>query len=121
MPIAVLIVTAFCMLMGLAALIRPQSVVGFISIDVSGKDALDARNEVRAVYGGFGIALAAVLIFASRNAELAAGIYLAVGMAFLGMGLGRLVSFCVEPAGFWPRWAVPMELCLAGLLFWQLR
>ena len=120
MPPTVLIVVIFCSVMGVAGLIRPQSVVGFVGIDLSSQQAADARNEVRAVYGGFGIALAAVLIYASRDPALAHGVYLAISVAFLGMALGRLVALCIERSGFWPRVFVPMELTLAGLLFYPI-
>ena len=79
---------------------------GYRSARVSGKsdDAVriatlnvDGRNEVRAVYGGFGLVISGLLLMAAvdgtpshRNGALT------VGMALLGMALGRIVSGIVD-------------------------
>ena len=76
----------------------------------------DARNEIRAVYGGFGIAIAALLVLVSGNATLRPGVMLAVAVALLGMAAGRVVSLLIERTGKWPVVFLVMETVLAALL-----
>lgn len=89
--------------MGVAALIRPMLVLETFGTSLA---TADARNEVRAVYGGFGVAVAAVLtVAAAGNGPLGRGIVLTVGVALASMAAGRLVSRVVErPTGFYPVW-----------------
>ena len=54
--VLVLLVAAGFALMGLGALVRPRMVLDQFGVDVG---TADGRNEVRAVYGGFGVAVAA--------------------------------------------------------------
>ena len=61
---------AFFLGMGLCALARPALVVAFVGL-VPG--TADARNEIRAVYGGFGIAIAALLMLRRRRARTHGG------------------------------------------------
>jgi hypothetical protein len=80
-----------------AALIRPFGVV--LESPVS-------RSEVRAVYGGFGLAIAAVLAYAAfRAGDVQKGIVITVGAALAGMALGRIVSAVVDHrTPFYPNW-----------------
>jgi len=77
--------------MGLVAIAVPERVVGIFGGTAA---TVDARNEVRAVYGGFGIAIAAVLV--TVPADLRAGVLLAVAVALAGMAGGRVVGFVLE-------------------------
>jgi hypothetical protein len=99
----VLIVAAGFALMGLAALARPRDVLGQFGVAV---DTTDGRNEVRAVYGGFGLAIAALLAVAALgDPRTAEGIVVAVAFALAGMAGGRLVSGAAEmPRSFYPVW-----------------
>lgn len=65
-----------------------------------------ARSEVRAVYGGFGLAIAAVLGYAAATpGPVRTGILLTVGAAMAGMAVGRVVSAVVdERTPFYPNW-----------------
>ena len=65
-----------------------------------------SRSEVRAVYGGFGLAMASVLAYAAVAAgPHRSGILLAVGMALAGMAFGRVVSAVVDGrTAFYPNW-----------------
>lgn len=65
-----------------------------------------SRYEIRAVYGGFGIAMAAVLGWAATGASaLHRGAALTVGAALAGMALGRLVARLFDaPTAFYPIW-----------------
>ncbi|MPY79399.1 MAG: DUF4345 domain-containing protein [Actinophytocola sp.] len=86
-------------LYGLAApgaLIRPFGVT---------LQSATARAEVRAVYGGFGLAIATVLAYAVADDDMRAGIALTVALALLGMAFGRLVACAIErPERFYPSW-----------------
>ena len=106
-------VALFFLGMGLVALVRPESVLAFFGIQSL---TLDARNEVRAVYGGFGVAIAGLLVVASRDEALRAGIVVAVAIALVGMATGRVVSAVVDrKVGTWPAVFFCVELGLAGL------
>ena len=87
-------VALFFAAMGLVALVRPAFVVGRFGIDV---DSVDGRNEVRAVYGGFGLAIAGLLAWSSTaTAATEDAVLLAVAVALGGMAAGRVVSFVLE-------------------------
>ena len=62
MSIGIWINVVFFLGMGVCALVRPQFVVSFVKLV---PETADARNEVRAVYGGFGIAIAVLLAVAA--------------------------------------------------------
>jgi len=98
----VTLVTVFFAGMGLVALASPERIT--VTFGMTGLTPA-ARNEVRAVYGGFGLAIAAVLWIASRDPLLARGIYLSVAAALFGMAAGRLVSAAIErPRELYPSW-----------------
>jgi hypothetical protein len=112
----VLIVAAGFALMGLAALIRPADVLGQFGISV---DTADGRNEVSAVYGGFGIAIGALLgVAALGDPSTAEGIVVAVAVALGGMAAGRLLSAARErPTGLYPVWTYfAIEVAAAAAL-----
>ena len=101
--VLVLLVAAGFALMGFGALARPRMVLDQFGVDVG---TADGRNEVRAVYGGFGVAVAAALGVAvlgdSANAD---GVLIAVAVALAGMAAGRLIGAAVErPSGAFPVW-----------------
>jgi hypothetical protein len=113
MPL-VFIVAAFFLSMGLVALAAPARVLGIFGVTL---ETAAGRTEVRAVYGGFGIGVAAVLVAASAS-DLRDGVLLAVAVALLGMAGGRVASGvlgdALEP---WPSlfW-LAVEVALAGML-----
>ena len=89
--------------MSLAALARPADVLGQFGVAV---ETADGRNEVRAVYGGFGLAMAGLLaVSALGDPEIAEGLIVAVAFALIGMAAGRLLSAVRErPTGLYPVW-----------------
>jgi hypothetical protein len=114
--VAVAAVAVFFAGMGVLALARPEQIVDRFGIALGGRDG---RNEVRAVYGGFGVAVAAVLVVAiSAEGGFRDGVLVALAASLAGMAAGRLVSFVLErtdrssPTPFW----LLVELVLAGLL-----
>jgi hypothetical protein len=113
MTIGILINAIFFFGMGICALVQPRSVISFVQLI---PETIDARNEVRAVYGGFGIAVSALLVYAAYHDDIRSGVLLAVAAALLGMALGRVVSLFVERPGKWPMIFMAMESGLGGLL-----
>jgi Domain of unknown function (DUF4345) len=116
--VAVISVTAvFFLGMGIYALAAPAALIRPFGITL-GKAA--SRSEVRAVYGGFGLAIAGVLVFAAINpGDVRTGILIAVAAALAGMAFGRLVSAVVdERTPFYPNWFYCLvEAIAAGALF----
>jgi hypothetical protein len=84
-----LIAIAAFTVMGIGAIAKPAFVTaqsGILKLTPAG------RNEVRAVYGGFGLFMALALLVALQQPELRDGILFTVGVALGGMATGRLVS-----------------------------
>lgn len=108
----VIVALAFA-LMGLGSLLAPVRVTaqfGIPALDV------DGRNEVRAVYGGFGLAMALALVLALQMPALRGGICLTIGAALFGMAAGRLVSALIDRGiGRWPLRYLGIEIA-AGLV-----
>jgi Domain of unknown function (DUF4345) len=102
--------------MGLLALARPRDVLAQFGVAV---ETVEGRNEVRAVYGGFGLAIAGLLVVAALgDPSTAEGIVVATGFALLGMAAGRLLGLVRErPAGLHPVWTyLAIELASAAAL-----
>lgn len=109
----VVVVGAFFLLMGLYGLLAPAALVRPFGLVV---EQPKSRSEVRAVYGGFSLAMA--LGVALTVPTLEDGIVLAVAFALGGMAFGRLVSRLVDSAtAFYPIWFYFLiEALAAGLL-----
>lgn len=97
---AVMIVVALgfaCM--GVVALLRPSLILAQFGMST---ESSDARTEVRAVYGGFGVAMTVLLVVAALQSNgLSDGVALAVGVALGGMATGRLIGMAIEPPRRW--------------------
>jgi uncharacterized protein DUF4345 len=114
--VAIYVVAALFLGMGAYALATPAAIPAIFGVEVR---SADGRSEVRAVYGGFGLAVAALLIVAAAGAGTAReGILVAVGFAVAGMAAGRVVSRAVEPSsGFYPiGFFFLAEVVMAALL-----
>ena len=114
--VLILVVALGFAAMGLLALARPADVLAQFGVDVA---TADGRNEVRAVYGGFGLAIAAVLAVAAiGDPSTADGIVVAVACALAGMAAGRLLSALRErPTGLHPVWTYfAIEIASAAML-----
>ncbi|RUP06070.1 MAG: DUF4345 domain-containing protein [Mycobacterium sp.] len=102
--------------MGSYALAAPAKMIEVFGITLPQRES---RSEVRAVYGGFGLAIAGVLAFAATSAgPMRTGIVVTVGLALAGMAFGRIVSAVVEgKTPFYPNWFYfVVEVVIAGAL-----
>ncbi|MGW0324284.1 MULTISPECIES: DUF4345 domain-containing protein [unclassified Nocardia] len=89
--------------MGLYALVAPAALARPFGTTVA---TAVSRAEIRAVYGGFGLAVAGVLFWSAFGADdLRSGAALTVGVALAGMAGGRIISRLVDSATrFYPNW-----------------
>jgi hypothetical protein len=90
----VLLPAAFFVGMGSLALARPSRIVDRFSIEVA---SVDGRNEIRSVYGGFGLAVSVLLVWASFT-DGRGEVWIPGTMAVLclGMASGRVVSIALD-------------------------
>jgi len=105
------VIALFFLGMGLVGLAAPERIgATFGTPALSG----EGRNEVRAVYGGFGVAIGALLLAAPTP-----GVLLCVAVALAGMAGGRLVAAVLEPPRrFYPCWFYfTLEMLMAVALF----
>lgn len=118
MAVAVIAVIAvFFLGMGAYALAAPATLIRPFGVAL---ETPTSRSEVRAVYGGFGLAIAAVLGYAAfREGDVQKGILITVGVALAGMALGRIVSALVDArTPFYPNWLYfIVEVVAAAALF----
>jgi hypothetical protein len=114
--LVIIVVAVFFLGMGVYALAAPAALARPFRFTV---DTPESRSEIRAVYGGFGVAIAATLGIAVSDDVLRPGVLGAVAAALAGMAAGRLVSRLVErPAAFYPSWLYFwIEAAAAALLF----
>ncbi|MEU6137424.1 DUF4345 domain-containing protein [Nocardioides sp. NPDC047086] len=101
--LTIAVIGVFFLAMGTYALVAPSALVAPFRLSARSPES---RSEVRAVYGGFGIAMAAVLGVAALDiGDIRAGAVTTVGLALIGMAGGRLVSRLFDPAvRFYPIW-----------------
>lgn len=110
------LVALFFLGMGLLGLVAPERLIRPFGVSL---ESATARTEVRAVYGGFGVAVAALLGFAAFDVGgIQRGAAIAVAVALAGMAFGRLVArFAERPERFYPSWLYFwVEIVLAALL-----
>ena len=114
--IVALIAAVLFLGMGITALVRPEFVTSLFAMPTLNADM---KNEVRAVYGGFGIAMAMVLAFGSAWEILRPGIQITAGAALVGMALGRVFSLAVDKAiGRNPFIFLILEFVMGSLLLY---
>ena len=108
-------VAVFFLGMGLYAVAAPASLIRPFGITLSRPES---RAEVRAVYGGFGLAIAGVLGYAALHPSASDAILITVAVALAGMAVGRLISAVVdERTAFYPNWFYFLvEVVLAAAL-----
>ncbi|MFC9507258.1 DUF4345 family protein [Streptomyces sp. NPDC057002] len=97
-------VALFFLGMGLFGLVAPRALIRPFGIELT---VPEARAEVRAVYGGFGVAVGALLALTALGAsgDLRSGVVITVAVSLAGMAFGRLGAWVVErPSAFYPSW-----------------
>lgn len=99
--------------MGLVAFVRPRTLLAMLDLPA---ETPDARNEVQAVYGGYGIAMALALIVPNWQPDWRGGIALTAGLALAGMAAGRVIAALRERPGRWPVIFFAIEAAASGLL-----
>ena len=118
MAVAVIgVIAVFFLGMGFYALAAPAALVRPFGTTLGG-DA--SRSEVRAVYGGFGLAIAGVLAYAAAaGGDIRQGILITVGAALAGMAFGRLAAAVLgDRTAFYPNWFYCLvEIVAAAALF----
>lgn len=103
--------------MGAALLWQPEYLSRLTNVELT---TVESRNEVRAVYGGFGIAMALALIIALVWSPLSPGICITIALALMGMAAGRGYSWYLEPTSSPMIWGFLVgEAVLGLLLFFQ--
>lgn len=117
LPDLTLLAVAACFaLMGAGALVSPALVSR--QFDVHSLSAA-GRSEVRAVYGGFGLAMAGALGYATQAPSLRQGLCLAACLALWGMAAGRLLSLGLDrQMPPFARLFFAVELVAGGALWW---
>lgn len=90
---SVCVIAALFAAMGVFALVWPARISALVGTP---ELTLAGRNEVRAVYGGFGLAVASALVWGLVSPRLGPGIFFALGLAVWGMAAGRVISVLVD-------------------------
>ena len=79
--------------MGIAALLAPVRFAQFVGYVASPRRGI---SEVRAVYGGFGVCMGGLLLWAADAPALREGVCLTLALALFGMAGGRVISAVIE-------------------------
>jgi hypothetical protein len=111
------VIAVFFLGMGIYALAAPAAMIRPFGTTLGGAAS---RSEIRAVYGGFGLAIAGVLVYAAVTpGDIRTGILITVGAALAGMAFGRIVSAVVDDrTAFYPNWFYCLvEAVAAAALF----
>ena len=113
--IPILVAAAGFTAMGTGALFAPLIITRQFDI---GTLTVAGRNEIRAVYGGFGLAMAAMLTVALWCPSLRTGICLTTAAALAGMAAGRIASAIADSRipGY-PLFYLLLETVVAAMLF----
>lgn len=120
MTLVIILAAVFFLGMGIFALLRPAALIRPFGITLP---IPESRAEIRAVYGGFGLAIAGMLALAAAGHPAREGILITVAAALGGMAFGRLVSGAVDmPKALYPNWFYFLvEVIAAGALLWAAR
>lgn len=115
--VIIALIAVFFVGMGVYALAAPAAIVRPFGTTLGGAAS---RSEVRAVYGGFGLAIAGVLVYAAvADEDVRKGILITVGAALAGMAFGRLAAAVLgDRTSFYPNWFYCLvEAVAAAALF----
>eukprot|EP01095_Lingulamoeba_sp_RSL-Kostka_P001525 TRINITY_DN12146_c0_g1_i1.p1 TRINITY_DN12146_c0_g1~~TRINITY_DN12146_c0_g1_i1.p1 ORF type:complete len:137 (+),score=15.41 TRINITY_DN12146_c0_g1_i1:37-447(+) len=97
------------MIMGIVCLISPTFLPSLFDVDININGQINGpmQNEVRAVYGTFGLYLGLILVIVDLkllnfSLEVRRGIVLCIGGSLLSMSMGRIISVLVD--GIFLNW-----------------
>jgi hypothetical protein len=93
MPVSLFIAFILFAAMGAGLIWKPEYVSRLTGVELT---TVESRNEVRAVYGGFGVAMAIAMFIAMVSTGLRGGIMVTTGLALIGMAAGRGYSIWLE-------------------------
>ena len=103
--------------MGGVMLWKPEDLTRLTGVELS---TVESRNEARAVYGGFGVAMALAMFIAMVYSPLSGGILLTSGLALIGMAAGRGYSAWLEMPANSLIWVfLGIESLLGLMLFFR--
>lgn len=106
------------LVMGVGSIIMPVTVTSQFGIH---ELTMAGKNEVRAVYGGFGILMAVVLYVSTVIPEWQDGILFAVAAALGGLAFGRVISALMDRGiDKWPLFYLCLEVICAVLVLKQI-
>lgn len=112
--IGILLAALFFGLIGVTAMVRPHNLLEGFGIEARQDDS---RNEIRAVYGGFPLAVAGLLLFSLARPDLSDGILITLATCSAAMAAGRVVSAVIDRRmGKAPLIWTVLELVVAGLI-----
>ncbi len=114
MEIGLFINAIFFFAMGALALVAPTRFIETLGLRC---DNRNGRNEIRGVYGGFGVAMSGVCVVALTNSVLRPGLLWGLAAAVFGMVGGRVWSTAVDRGADALMWsAMAVELSLGCVL-----
>lgn len=114
MILLIVFIALFFAVMGLVGLIKPEIITATFDIKQLTENG---RSEVRAVYGGFGLAIAGILFATFWFEEIRPGVLICVAAALFGMVFGRIVSIIFDrKLRFYPSLFFVIEIILAAML-----
>lgn len=103
--------------MGAVMLWRPEYLSQVTGLELS---TPESRSEARAVYGGFGIAMALALFTAIVYSDFRGGIMYTTGLALLGMAAGRAYAAWLERPTSPTIWGLlAVEVVLGLMIFFR--
>ncbi len=112
--VGVVAAALFFGVIGVSAMTRPRNLLQGFSIEAHEPES---RNEIRAVYGGFPLAVAALLMFSLTRPDLSNGILIALATSSAGMAIGRIVLVLIDrKLGRDPAIYIALELIVALMI-----
>jgi hypothetical protein len=103
--------------MGAVMLWRPEYLSQVTGLELS---TPESRSEARAVYGGFGIAMALALFTGLVYSDFRGGIMYTTGLALIGMAAGRAYAAWLERPTSPLIWGLLAgEAVLGGMIFFR--
>ncbi len=99
--------------MGAVMLWRPEYLSQVTGLELS---TPESRSEARAVYGGFGIAMALALFTAIVYSDFRGGIMFTTGLALIGMAGGRAYAAWLERPTSPVIWGLLAGEALLGIM-----